>query len=179
MILKIAKLIHKIENKFLFYYWKSIVPKLIKDMGVNITDSVLFYGMPIIRKCPDSTIQIGNSVVLCSSSKFTDLGVNHPVILRTLNPNAYLSIGKNTGISGATICCAESITIGENCLFGANVTIVDTDFHPINPVNRRYSRQDIKTASVKIFDNVFLGANSMVLKGVTIGETALLGLAQS
>jgi acetyltransferase-like isoleucine patch superfamily enzyme len=97
------------------------------------------------------------------------------VVLRTFSHNAKIVIGDDVGISGGTICAAEEVTIGEGTLLGANVTIVDTDFHPIASLNRRYDNHDVATAPVTIGRNVFLGTNSMVLKGVTIGDNSVVG----
>jgi acetyltransferase-like isoleucine patch superfamily enzyme len=105
------------------------------------------------------------------------LGVNHAVILRTLRQNAVIEIGDDTGISGATICAAELVSIGKGCLIGANVTIVDTDFHAIKPQSRRYNSNpvDIATSPVRIGDNVFIGTGAIILKGVTLGNDSVIG----
>jgi len=134
-----------------------------------------FYGKPIISVHKNSDIKIGNRVVLCSTSKDTALGINHPVILRTLNKKASIIVGDDTGISGATICSASKITIGKGCLLGANVSIIDTDFHPIKSLERRYDNKNIQSLPIEIGDNVFLGYNTVILKGVKIGKNSVIG----
>ena len=153
------------------------INKNIRSQGVIIDNKAKFYGMPIISMSINSEIIIGNNCTLCSDSKYTALGVNHPVIMRTLRPNSKIIIGKNTGISGASICSAIKITIGEECLLGANVIIADTDFHTIKPYQRRFNSNydDISSKEVIIENNVFIGANSIILKGVTIGENSVVG----
>jgi len=157
-------------------WWKFITPFSLRSSGVSVSKTARFQGTPIISMEVDSVIIISDRCALCSVSEFTALGVNHPVVLRTLRPGAIIHIGADTGISGGTICSAISITIGTGCLFGANVTVVDTDFHPINPNNRRYNNNpcDIKCAPVVIGDNVFLGTGSIVMKGVTIGKNSII-----
>lgn len=125
----------------------------------------------------DSQIIIGDECVLCSSSSETALGVNHPVVLRTLSRRAAIKIGSNTGISGGSICSAVSVEIGRECLIGANVTISDTDFHPINPVGRAYNNNplDIASLPVVVEDNVFIGTGAIILKGVRIGKNSVIG----
>jgi len=134
-------------------------------------------GLPIISMAPASSITIGDRAALCSNSLFTALGVNHPVILRTLRRGAEIKIGHDAGLSGTVICAARSVTIGDNALIGANVTIADTDFHALDPAGRRYNRdeQSIRCAPVSIENNVFIGTGSIVLKGVTIGENSVIG----
>ena len=158
-------------------YWRAIMPISLMLCGVRAAKSARFFGIPIISKAPSSTIEIGERVIICSHSLFTDLGVNHPVILRTLRPGAYISIGADTGISGATICAARGVSIGSGCLLGANVTIADTDFHAVDVHDRRHHDGDDVVASAPIFieDNVFVGANSIILKGVRIGANSVIG----
>ena len=134
-------------------------------------------GLPIITRIEGSKISIGQRSVLTSVSTRTALGVNHAVILRTLLPGAEIVIEEDVGISGGSICAAIGITIGRASLLGANVTIADTDFHALRTRDRRYS--GLPTACdadrVTIGANVFLGTNSIVLKGVAIGDHAIIG----
>lgn len=136
--------------------------------------TVKIYGLPIISFITNKKIKIGKNLVLISTSYFSDPGINHPVIIRTLNQDAELIIGDNVGISGGGICCANKVIIGNNVMFGANTFVTDTDFHPIDPLNRRDSSEKINTAPVIIEDNVFLGMNVIVLKGVKIGKNSII-----
>lgn len=158
----------------LLRYWGGMC---LRASGASLGHRIVAWGAPIISVAPGSSLDIGDDVVLCSSSTYTDLGVYHPVVLRTLRRAAKLTIGSDTGMSGATICAAVSVSIGRRCLFGANVQIVDTDFHSVEPQGRRYSVDEaaIAAAAVTIEDDVFLGANALVLKGVTVGAGAVVG----
>jgi acetyltransferase-like isoleucine patch superfamily enzyme len=122
---------------------------------------------------------VGDRCVLTSDSRYTALGVNHPVVLRTLTPSASIRIGCDCGLSGATICSATRVDIGEACLFGANVTVVDTDFHPLSSEGRRYNSDQAKvgTGPVLIEDNVFIGMSSVILKNSVIGAGSVVGAA--
>ena len=66
----------------------------------------------------------------------------------------------------------ERIEIGERCLAGAGVRVLDSDFHG---VSREERSGDGRTSPVRIGDDVWLGMSAMVLKGVRIGEGAVLG----
>jgi len=158
-------------------WWRGVIPVLVSRSGVKFGKNVTFMGMPIISMKPDSQIVIGDRASLCSVSEFTALGVNHPVVLRTLRTGARIEIGEDTGISGASICAASEVRIGKQCLFGANVVISDTDFHAIKPENRRYNNQpeDISVASIYIGNNVFIGTGAIILKGVRIGDNSVVG----
>jgi acetyltransferase-like isoleucine patch superfamily enzyme len=52
---------------------------------------------------------------------------------------------------------------------------MDTDFHPLDPQARRLDTQPSKTAPVFIEDDVFIGTNSLILKGVIIGRGSVVG----
>ncbi len=176
MIKKILR-ISQYPKYLRFLFWRVFVFLKMRSNGVKIGSGVTFYGFPIVSLSKQGMITIGDGCSLCSSSEFTALGVNHPVILRLLRPGASIRIGAHTGISGGVICAAASVEIGNNVLLGANVTIVDTDFHAIKADGRRYNAdpKDIKTEAVFIEDNVFIGANTIVLKGAKIGKNSVIG----
>lgn len=90
--------------------------------------------------------------------------------------NALVKIGKGTGISNASIFAANKIEIGSFTKIGGAVKIYDTDFHSLNYINRMDKRTDrAQSSPVVIGDNVFIGAQSIILKGVTIGNRAIIG----
>ncbi len=96
-------------------------------------------------------------------------------------------IGDFTLLNGALIMAEEKIVIGSHCLISWNVGIADCDFHPLEPAQRlidaqalapfyknRPKRPALKTAPVEIGDNVWIGMNATILKGVTIGENSVV-----
>jgi acetyltransferase-like isoleucine patch superfamily enzyme len=145
--------------------------------GVTFGEGLVLLGIPIVSRADKSSIVLGRRVVLVSDSWYTALGVNHPVVLRTLGPGAEIVINDDVGISGGAICAARRIAIGPGCLLGANVTIADTDFHPVRPENRRYEDRPshVPAAPVTIDENVFIGSDVIVLKGVHIGRNSVIG----
>lgn len=177
MLEKSIFLIILIYRAILKKWWLIQGRLLLIAYGVKSQNHPIMYGMPIINRSENSTIILGSNIVLCSDSRFTDLGVSRPVILKTLRPNARIAIGSNSGLSGVVLCAAVSIEIGSECLLGADVQIFDTDFHKIEPDNRRFEKnsETINSAPVVIGDNVFIGAGSKILKGVTIGRNSVIG----
>lgn len=134
-----------------------------------------FYGLPILQKHRRSVMKFGEGFSLRSSVRSNPLAPNHPVILSTLRAGAVLEIGRNFGMTGGSICAATCITIGDNVAVGANCVITDTDFHPLHPRERLLDPQNGQSAPVVIGDNVFIGMNSTILKGVTIGANSVIG----
>ena len=89
---------------------------------------------------------------------------------------AELSIGDNFKMSNSAIYCADKITIGNNVMIGGSCKIWDTDFHPLNPQERRENANEgYNTAPIIIGDNVFIGGCSIILKGVRIEANAIVG----
>ena len=92
-----------------------------------------------------------------------------PIELVSL-PGAELTIGDGTSINrGASICAQRSIRIGRNCGIGNDCLIFDTDFHDVADRSRVPDAQP-----VTIGDDVWLAARAIVLKGVTIGDGAVV-----
>jgi acetyltransferase-like isoleucine patch superfamily enzyme len=134
------------------------------------------FGWPIVSFAPGSRVSLGRDLRLISDSRFSEPGVNHPVVLRTVAPGAVLVIGDHVGMSGCTVCAARSVIIGCRCLLGADVFIADTDFHAVDPAARLRRERAGAGAPARIGDNVFVGARAMILKGVTtIGDDAVIG----
>ncbi len=134
-----------------------------------------FYGLPIIQKHRHSTMTFGDGLQLRSAVRSNPLGPNHPVFLTTWQMGAILEIGYNFGMTGGTLCAAEKISIGHNVAIGANSTIADTDFHPLAFRQRDLTPENGQTAPIIIEDNVFIGMNCLILKGVTLGQGCVIG----
>ncbi len=133
------------------------------------------YGLPIIQKHRRSTLAIGARLELRSTYRSNPLGPNRPVILSTRRPGAALIIGDDFGMTGGSIVAEERITIGNRVTVGANTIIADTDFHPLDALARQHLPLDGATAPITIEDDVFIGMQSLILKGVTIGAGSIIG----
>ena len=172
-------MLHRIKTILNKLYWRlanHYAHCELRGLGVEISRDVLLIGLPTVTCVHKSKIYIGAKSTLISSSHYTPLGVNHPVVLRTIQPGAIVNIGARVGISGGSICAAQSIEIGPDTLLGANVTVTDTDFHSLNPHTRSLADYtQIGVAPVKIGARVFIGTNSVILKGVTIGDNSIIG----
>lgn len=92
-----------------------------------------------------------------------------------VEPGAELTIGNNVGMSSTRMWIRDSVTIGDNVKVGACVLITDTDAHPLDYLARRTSNEGTKSAPIVIEDDVWVGAHSIILKGVTIGERSIIG----
>jgi acetyltransferase-like isoleucine patch superfamily enzyme len=134
-----------------------------------------FYGLPIIQKHHGSVMRFGSGLQLRSTARSNPLGANPPVILCTWRANALLQIGENFAMTGGSIIAAEQVIIGNHVTVGANTLIMDTDFYPLEAEARRLDSEPAKTAPVFIEDDVFIGTNCLILKGVTLGQGSVIG----
>lgn len=136
--------------------------------GVQLGRGCLFVGRPRFKRHPGSHIEIGRNCKFNSSSTSNWIGVNRPCMISTLKKSAELQIGDGCGFSGTVVGCGIKITLGNNVRCGANTLITDTDWHTDDP----RSQPD---KPVHIEDDVWLGVNVVVLKGVTIGKGTMVG----
>ena len=143
--------------------------------GVQIGRDVSFVGRPIISVAKGSRFQIGNNVIINSALRANPLGCFQPSVLRTLCPDAELVLETNAGISGCVLCAAKSIHIGEGVNIGSGALLMDTDFH--RPIRQWEWGSDAGRGArpIHIGCGAFIGARAIVLKGVTIGEQAVVG----
>jgi len=117
-------------------------------------------------------IVLGENITIVNDSKYNRAGINHPAQLVAAK-GALLTIGNSVGVSGGSIFCVESITIWNHVLLGANSNAYDNDFHPVDHIKRRNNLPGA-SAPVVIEDDVWLCADVVVLKGVTIGARSVI-----
>lgn len=126
--------------------------------------------------CVSNTLDgiiIGNDVTINSNYKSNPIGGDARTTLFA-NGNGKIRIGDGCGISNATMVAYESIILGSKVFLGGRVKVYDTDFHWLN-FERRMSESGAKAEPVIIKDGAFIGAHSIILKGVTIGKQAVVG----
>ena len=159
-----------------FFYWRlwlyekcsTIIAKIKFQLwGVTFGEGLRVIGKTIVFREPKSTIQIGNRCVINSSSKLNFRGINHPCVIQTGTPYAKIKIGNHVEMSGVSIVSNHSIQIGNHVLMGANCQIGDRDGHS--------NKYQSSPKPIIIEDDVWLGMNVTVLKGVTIGEHSIIG----
>ena len=152
--------------------------------SVRLEKGGTFVGLPKFRRVPGSYITIGRNVRILSSFSSNFHGLNRRSMITTLSKKAKINIGNNVGMSGVIIVSAESITIGDRVLIGASTTISDTDSHALNyqyrhPKHFGFSDKNfiepVITKEVIIEEDVFIGMNSLILKGAHIGSGSVIG----
>lgn len=153
-------------------YFKIFMKLNKVDFGKNLN----LFGIPIILKKSGSVLQIGNNCSIKSSFFSNLIGLYQRTIIVTRTQEAKIEIGNNVGVSGATIYARKGISIGDNTLVGANVKILDNDFHPIEVEARnRDDKEMIRSKQIVIGKDCFIGCNALILKGTKIGDGSVVG----
>lgn len=120
-----------------------------------------------------------NSLVIGDNS----LVRGHVAFLRS---NASILIGSNTAVGANTlIMCANEIIIGSNVLISFDCLITDNNSHSLNHLERRHDLPStlkgndkdwtcVVTRQTIIENDVWIGAKSIILKGIVIGERSIV-----
>jgi acetyltransferase-like isoleucine patch superfamily enzyme len=170
-MLKLLKAI----NAFRRYLINSLWLTEARLRGIQLGQRVVLNGRPYLYRARNSHITIGDQVCLNTSLRSNPLGCARPVSLRTTAPGAEIILGPRVGLSSTAVCAALRIEIGEGTFVGADAMIFDNDFHapvgewgwgPPAPDNPR---------PIKIGRGAFIGTRALILKGVTIGDRAIIG----
>lgn len=164
---KILKPFLKLCLKFRIFIYKWILSdcRVVKSKKVKINQPALFVG--------DGKIFLKERCHLgyFPSAYFYSTYCH----LETRGKDSSITIGEKTMINNnCNIVAADSdIEIGKNCVIGQNFKCFSSDFHGIKKEDRN-NPEKIKTASVKIGNDVFIGSDVTVLKGVTIGDGCVI-----
>lgn len=143
--------------------------------GIEWGDHWRIFGAPMIQRHRGSSIELGSYLELRSSPRSNPLTPQQPVVFSTRSPQATIKLGDHCGLTGVVIVAEREVLIGDHVLIGANTVITDTDFHPLSPESRRSNINAGESAPIHIENDVFIGTQAIILKGVTIGTGAVIG----
>jgi acetyltransferase-like isoleucine patch superfamily enzyme len=165
----------KIRNEIHRYFVWPRVWLAFTLAGIPIGEQWRIYGVPILQIHRQAHIQLGNRLQLRSSLYSNPLAPTHPVVLSVREADAQLTIGENFAMTGGLIVASKSIVIGNDVTIGANSKIIDTDFHPLDAQQRRKMSSGGASEPIRIENDVFIGMDCLILKGVTVGEGSIIG----
>ena len=134
-------------------------------------------GVPYISIAVGGKCSIGRHFVMNNTVRGNPIGCYQRCTI-FVDKGAELTIGDHVGISQTALVCHKKITIGNHVLMGGGVCIYDTDFHSLDAAVRSDDTTDAVHKAMKevvIEDRAFIGAHSMILKGVTIGKNSIVG----
>ena len=160
----------KNNNNILSFRKKSIFKNC--QIIVEGFNNVLYIDKNTLLR--DSYIKIegnNNRVFIRSNCSLKNLTIDMK------NENSIIKIGSKTTIEKARITSFEpyKIEIGEDCMFSSDIVIMNTDVHRIYDVNTGFKTNEGK--SISIGSHVWLGMRAIILKGVSIGDNAIVAAA--
>jgi acetyltransferase-like isoleucine patch superfamily enzyme len=144
-------------------FWVS---PLFRSVSRQVGPGLRIESMPFIQGKGD--IVIGQEVRISGKIDILFAGNNKPM----------LTIGNNTFVgNGCFFGLRTGITIGENCLVAGQTFIVDNDGHPVNDQRRAQGDgpDPDQMKPVVIGHRVWIGRGGIILKGVHIGDGAIIG----
>ncbi|MDQ6990313.1 MAG: acyltransferase [Mariprofundaceae bacterium] len=171
-----------IKQMFASHKMSDVELKYFNLHGATIRGKILVLGqLPYIKNKCGGSLEIGNHTVLNSDNENSNTPVPTPVKF-VIGRNASIKIGDHCDLNGVAITAYQLVEIGNRVQIGASGLIADTDFHPIGVVDRQkqmkgeaFSIECVTKKTVKIEDDVWIGYQVMILKGVTIGRGSIVG----
>jgi len=158
--------------------------------GFLLTLMNSFYKLKILKN-PDTSIdhysKINYSGIKLNKNCTLSIGENSIIEGQLIfeRENTSISIGKRTFIGGSNLICAEKIIIGNDVLIAWGCNIVDHNSHSLffqerkDDVKKWFNGEKDWTKvickPIIIRDKAWIGFNSIILKGVTIGEGSIVG----
>lgn len=150
-IINVYRFFRSFLSSLRYIFWKCFLKKV--GSNVTIMKSVSFTN--------PSKIYIGNKVLIGSYT----LIINEGDVI----------IGDNVHISSYCLFSGKgNITIGDNVMFGSGVKIISSN-HGFSKLDIPMIMQEETYADIKIENDVWVGTNVIILKGVTISEGAIIG----
>lgn len=132
----------------------------------------LYFDVPVKVAAGKGILEIGDDVRFGWFNS-PMLG-NGSILLQPRSPKSVILIGESTIFSNnITIVAMGEIRVGKRCLIGDLTTVIDCDFHNLDPSLRMTGEATI--SPVTIGDNVWLGSRVQILRGVTIGDNTVIG----
>ncbi len=149
----------------------------LKMMGCPVGENFKVDGRLWIQANRKGTLRIGDNVKINSRFGSNLVGLINPAVFQCLDEGV-ITIGNNCGLSSPVLSTRIRIAIGDRVTVGGNVRVFDHNYHSLDFKKRRNlaeDQPDCKRAPVVIGNDVFIGTNAMILKGVTIGDRAIIG----
>jgi acetyltransferase-like isoleucine patch superfamily enzyme len=190
MISKFFALPMKSKIRYLIYFFISFLQAgkfgifhlynifRLKISDVHIGKNFSTWGIIILDIYPQSNVTIGDDVSIVSDSRrATASALAFKSRLKTFSPSSQIIIGDNVGLNGTSITSrSKVISIGAGTMIAPNVIILDSDFHPPWPPEDRLSYPGNEhDRDVRIGKNCWIGMNTIILKGVTVGDNSVIG----
>jgi tetrahydrodipicolinate N-succinyltransferase len=157
-------------KSLILFFLRKYSALRVAGAGCELGKGVILNGTPYIRRKGNGRIILGDKVNINSSRWGNWLGTPGAMILN-VEDGAVLEMKTGAGVSSSQIIANIGIEIGEGSMIGAGCLICDSDMHEV-PLG---SGKPTSVAPIRIGKGVFVGARCIILKGVNIGDGAVIG----
>jgi len=123
------------------------------------------------------SLTIGDNVSINTRRSSNLAGLMQRTIIHCLG-EGQITLGNGSGLSGTVLSSRRDIRIGNRTSLGVNTRVYDHDFHSLDPkhrVDRKTDSSNVRFLPIDIGDDVLVGANVIILKGVHIGQRSIVG----
>ena len=158
------------------FFWRAN-RLLFKLNGISYGRNLMVNGLFIIDIANSAKVNIGDDCFLNSGRGINPLCANNKGNIM-VRDGAFIRIGNNCGFSSPIFFIHKGLTIGNHVNVGANVTFLDSDCHSVNYMDRHtlsIDEQHKLEKEIVIDDDVLIGMNCQILKGVHIGARSIIG----
>lgn len=164
---------HIYERYSLFVgMWSTSICKLLYARRLTIEKPCRIWGRIRFLFLGPGTIFIGKNFHAVSARKRSVFTLFAPCSL-TIIGNGQIVIGERVGLNGTVIAARNRVTIGDYTMIGPNTIIVDHDGHNSWPPRDRWTTSGT-AAPIVIEQDVWIGMNCIILKGVTVGRGSII-----
>jgi tetrahydrodipicolinate N-acetyltransferase len=181
---QVRRLARSRETSLVSFARGALGQRLLRKRSIWVGSRTVLDGAERIEIAPGGALRIGigdfgltskHDVSIVRVRPGARLAVDGVVSLqrgvRIIVDKGELRIGARTNINGLTnILVGDGVRIGADCTFSWNVQILDHDFHTIITGGQHQP----ESAPVQIGDRVWVGTGVTILKGVTIGDDAVI-----
>lgn len=160
-------------RKIIYFSQQIANTVILNRYGVQVGDNPSITGIIWIEN--KGSLSIGHDFRGNSGANINPIGGDTKLRLIALE-GASLRIGNSCRFSNSTLVARTCITIGDHVFIGGGCRIWDNDFHSLDAGYREATRDpDIRSKPIVIGSHAFIGASSIILKGVSIGEYSVVG----
>lgn len=189
MLAKIKRISELLKNgefsaKLYEKIWLHAIPEAVGSFNLSfykfiygnfsVGSNARCWGKIFVSLSPKSSVQIGRDAWIVSEPRRSGIAHYSRCHLKTMGEGKII-IGNHVGLNATSITARKKIVIGDETMIAPNVVIVDSDFHKIWPPEERFLGMGFENdMEVVIGHHVWIGMNSIILKGVTIGDNSVI-----
>ena len=166
-------IVYRIERGVLSLVSNAINKLVMNLSSISYGKGFRSCGTVLYRRYEGGVMKIGKDVSINSHLVANPIGGQNKTVF-CVTKGGKLIIGNRVGISNTAFYAAHEIIVEDDAVIGAGCKIYDTDFHSTIAEYRLNGNTNVMGKPVRIGRRSFIGGHSIILKGVSIGEQAVV-----